>query len=114
MANHRPYDNPPCRSPRLPATDASSTELRSVESLLRLAAYHQAGHAVMGALLGARVLSAELWDGPPPGGEVRTTGLDDDDGVPADHRIVRLLAYRLAGPIAETIAEGGGMTLQGD
>src|SRR5947207_2229476 len=79
-----------------------------------LAAYHQAGHAVIGALLGARVLGAELWDGPPPGGEVRIAGLEDEDSAPADHRVVRLLAYRLAGPIAEAIAEAGSMALQGD
>src|SRR6266496_58623 len=114
MAKHSADDGPRCQSPGLPATGGSSTELRSIASLLRLAAYHQAGHAVIGALLGARVLSAELWDGPPPGGEVRTAGLDDDDSVPSDHRVVRLLAYRLAGPIAEAIAEAGSMALQGD
>lgn len=114
MANEPADDNTHPQPHLPPASGASGTELRSVAALLALAAHHQAGHAVIGALLGARVLSAELWDGPPPGGEVRIAGLEDDDGVSADHRVVRLLAYHLAGPIAEVIAEGGGLALQGD
>jgi hypothetical protein len=89
-------------------------ELRSVEALRTSAAYHQAGHAVVGALLGAHVQSVELWDGPPPGGRVRVEGLDERVEAPSDHDLVRLIAYRLAGPIAERIAEGGAMALQGD
>jgi hypothetical protein len=89
-------------------------ELRSVEALRKAAAYHQAGHAVVGALLGARVESVEVWDGPPPGGRVRTEGLDEMADAPADHDLVRLIAYRMAGPIAERIAEGAGLALQGD
>lgn len=89
-------------------------ELRSVESLLRLAAYHQAGHAVVGTLLGARVLSVELWAGPPPDGRVRVDGLDGQVGQPSEHSLVRLIAYHFAGPIAERIAEGGNTSLQGE
>lgn len=89
-------------------------ELRAGESLLGVAAFHQAGHAVVGALLGARVLSVELRAGPPPDGHVRVEGMDQPSGQPSQHALVRLIAYRLAGPIAERIAEGGGTALQGD
>jgi hypothetical protein len=89
-------------------------ELRSVGAARKGVAYHQAGHAVVGALLGARVESVEIWDGPPPGGRVRAAGLDEQAGPPSDHDLVRLIAYRMAGPIAERIAEGGSMALQGD
>jgi hypothetical protein len=89
-------------------------ELQSVESLLRVAAYHQAGHAVVGALLGARVLSVEMWVGPPPDGRVRVEGLDELAGPPSDHDVVRMIAYRMAGPIAARIAEGGNLSLQGE
>jgi hypothetical protein len=41
-------------------------------------------------------------------------GLDERAGSPSDHDLVRLIAYRLAGPIAERIADGGTMALQGD
>src|SRR5882724_11174750 len=108
MANESADDSTLGQPPSLSSPDDPERELRSAASLRALVAFHQAGHAVIAALLGARVLSADLWDGPPPGGEVRTAGLEDDDSAPADHQVVRMLAYHLAGPIAEIIAEGGG------
>ena len=114
MANESADDTILIQPPSLPPSDDAGAAIRSVASLLVLAAHHQAGHAVIAALLGARVLGARLWDGPPPGGEVQIAGLEHDAGVPADHRVVRMLAYYLAGPIAETIAEGGGLSIQGE
>jgi len=102
------------RLPEIPAAERTAGELRSVESLLRLAAYHQAGHAAMATMLGVQVLSAELSEGPPPSGQVRVRGLEEDDEQASDRGLVRLLAYRLAGPIAEAIAEAGSRSLQGD
>ena len=91
-----------------------STELQSLEALFRLAAFHQAGHTVIAQMLGARVLCVELSADPLPRGTTRVDGLDDPDGSPSDHGLVRRLAYTMAGPIAESIAEAGAMALQGD
>ncbi len=94
--------------------DRGSVELRTRDSLFWIQAHRAAAQAVVGTVLGARVLSLELQDGPPPVGVLTLGEPDPDNADAADHGLVRLLAYRVAGPIAERVAECGGTPLQGE
>jgi hypothetical protein len=88
--------------------------LPSQDVLLWIEAHRAAAQAVVGTALGARVLSLELRDGPPPVGVARPSESGTAaTGVP-DHALVRVLAYRVAGPIAAHIAERRGTPLQGE
>jgi hypothetical protein len=84
--------------------DQTEVELDALRAQLWARAHHEAAHAVVGTLLGARVLGVDLWSGPPVGGRVEIVDLDDDVVGPSDHGLVRRIAYQLAGPIAEQIA----------
>lgn len=84
----------------------ADVEIHALQAQLWARAHHEAAHAVAGTLLGGRVISVELWSGPPVAGRVRVTGLDDSTDGPGDHGLVRRIVYLLAGPIAERIAGG--------
>lgn len=70
-------------------------------------AHHEAAHAVVAIMLGARVNEIAVWPGPPAGGRTQLTGLDEPESGAADFGRVRRLAYLIAGPISERIAGGG-------
>jgi len=76
-------------------------------------AFHEAAHAVVGTVLGARVLSLELRSGP-PSCCAQVTDLSAPSGESPDHGLVRLIAYKLAGPIAQSIAEGSSTSFLGE
>jgi hypothetical protein len=77
-------------------------------------AHHEAAHAVVGTLLGAHVEGAEIWSGPPVGGRVRLTGLDDEATRADPHAMVRRIVYLLAGPIAERIVSSAMGAIQNE
>jgi hypothetical protein len=84
------------------------------EAGLWLQAHRAAAQAVVATALGARVLTVELLDGPPPVGVVHLGERSVDDASAQDHGLVRLLAYRVAGPVAELVAAGGPTVLHGE
>jgi hypothetical protein len=97
-----------------PDDGTALTDLPSHEALLWIQAHRAAAQAVVGTALGVRVIGIELQEGPPPVGVVR---LGESDAAPADvpdHGLVRLLTYKVAGHIAERIAEQSGPPLQGE
>ena len=89
----------------MPGSDErADVESHALQAQLWARAHHEAAHAVVGTLLGGRVVGVELWSGPPVAGRVQMTDLDDPSIGLADHGLVRRIAYLLAGPIAERIA----------
>ncbi|MCC7370487.1 MAG: hypothetical protein IT306_18835 [Chloroflexi bacterium] len=83
--------------------DDTSVEVYELRARLWARAHAEAARAVVAMLLGGRVVSVELWSGPPVGGRVQLAE-DDGDAPLSDHGLVRRVALLLAGPIAETIA----------
>jgi hypothetical protein len=88
------------------ATDHADFERHDLRERLWVRAHHEAAHAVVGTLLGGRVMGVEIWSGPPVGGRTQMTGLEEPESGVAGYGLVRRLAYLIAGPIAERI--GGG------
>jgi hypothetical protein len=89
-------------------------DLRVPDARLWLQAHRAAAQAVVGTALGARVLSVELLDGPPPAGVVHLGEASAGNADAQRDGLVRLLAYRVAGPIAALVAEGGPTVLHGE
>jgi hypothetical protein len=89
--------------------EAQATDLETHQLGARLwaRAHHEAAHAVVATLLGARVEEVAIWSGPPVSGRTLLTGLDDAESEPDQYGLVRRIVYRLAGPLAEQIAAGG-------
>jgi hypothetical protein len=96
-------------TPAQDAADRAAVDRHELPLRLWARAHHEAAHAVVGTLLGARVTDVEIWSGPPVGGRVRLTGLDDPTAGP--HGLVRRIVYQLAGPLAEQIASGESGTI---
>lgn len=94
--------------------DGTALDLQAVDALLWVQAHRAAAQAAVATVLGARVISLELRDGPPPLGVAHLGEPATDHTGPPDHGRVRLLAYRIAGPIAERVAGAGGVALQGE
>jgi hypothetical protein len=100
--------HPGVNTPEADADARAEIQPHDLPALLWARAHHEAAHAVVGTLLGGTVTEAAIWSGPPVGGQVRLTGLDDGAGGPPDqYGLVRRIVYHLAGPIAEQIASGG-------
>jgi hypothetical protein len=96
--------------PEIRPDDQAQLQPHDLPALLWARAHHEAAHAVVGTLLGGTVSEAVIWSGPPVGGRVVLTGLDDAAAGPTDqYGLVRRIVYHLAGPIAEQIASGAGM-----
>src|SRR3954466_3586357 len=89
------------------STNREEEALRTLPGQLWARAHHEAAHAVVGTLLGGRVTEVKVWSGPPVGGRVGLTGLEDVASIAAGHDLVRRIVYALAGPIAEGIAQAG-------
>ncbi len=100
-------------SPTEPAPEADLARY-DLEARLWGRAHHEAAHAVVATVLGARVAALEIWSGPPVGGRVEFDGLDDATAGLAEHVLVRRIAYLLAGPLAEYIAANGPGTVQNE
>jgi hypothetical protein len=106
--------------------DGALAERGPVDALLWSQAHRAAAQAAVATALGVRVLLLELREGPPPLGVVHLATPDtnadtcthpDAPGkptTPPDFGRVRLLAYTVAGPIAERVAGVGGIPLQGE
>jgi hypothetical protein len=100
--------HPGVNTPEADADARAEIQPHDLPALLWARAHLEAAHAVVGTLLGGTVTEAAIWSGPPVGGQVRLTGLDDGAGGPPDqYGLVRRIVYHLAGPIAEQIASGG-------
>ena len=88
------------------AADRAEVERHDLRVQVWARAHHEAAHAVVAILLGARVSEIEVWPGPPVGGRTRMTGLDEPEAGAPGYGLVRRLAYLIAGPIAERVAGG--------
>lgn len=116
------YHAPMCEPRRQAAETGDSgamVERPSADGQLWVQAHRAAAQAAVATALGVRVLHLELRDGPPPLGVVTLTKPGSDDFAPAntsppDYGRVRLLAYTVVGPLAERVAEAGGVPLQGE
>jgi hypothetical protein len=89
-------------------------DFRAPDPRLWIQAHRAAAQAAVATALGARVVLVELLDGPPPAGVVQLGEPGAGTTEVQDHGLVRLLAYRVAGPIAELVAEGGPTVLHGE
>jgi hypothetical protein len=94
-------------TPEPDAAGHTELERHALQAQLWARAHHEAAQAVVGTVLGARVTDVEIWSGPPIGGRVGITGLEDEASGPSEHLLVRRCVYLLAGPVAEQIAAGG-------
>ena len=88
------------------AAQPDEREHHDLRAQLWARAHHEAAHAVVAVLLGARVSEIELWPGPPVGGRTQLTGLDEPEPATVGYGLVRRLAYLIAGPLAARIAAG--------
>jgi len=87
--------------------------VQPLDARLWVQAHRAAAQAAVATALGARVVSLELQD-EPPAGVVRLAEPNADHDGPPGHSRVRMLAYQVAGPIAERVAGVGGVSLQGE
>jgi hypothetical protein len=94
--------------------EAAIAEVSSADMQRWVQAHRTAAQAAVATVLGVRVLSLELHDGPPPLGVVHLGEPESDEAGPLDHGRVRMLTYRITAPIAERMAGDGGVTLQGE
>jgi hypothetical protein len=108
-------------TPEPGAANPADVETYDLPARLWARAHHEAAHAVVGTLLGGRVLGVELRGGPPVSGRTDLSGLDAGSTVgdgspfrPDGYGTVRQIVYLLAGPVAARISGGGSALIMND